>query len=91
MIGPTAADPMALLSGYSFPVHLILNDIMETADDIVTPLTAFREKFGAANVSYAQGCPILEHRRAGAPVFPGDVTNTSGILIAPRRSRNGLT
>ena len=80
LIGPTAADPMALLSGYSFPVHLILNDITETADDIVTPLTAFREKFGAANVSYAQGCPILEQRRAGAPVFPGDVTNTGANL-----------
>jgi beta-glucosidase-like glycosyl hydrolase len=80
LIGPTAADPMALLSGYSFPVHLILNDITETADDIVTPLTAFRAKFGAANVSYAQGCSILEQRRAGAPVFPGDVTNTGANL-----------
>jgi beta-xylosidase len=80
LIGPTAADPMALLSGYSFPVHLIINDMTETADDIVTPLAAFREKFGAANVSYAQGCPILEQRRAGAPVFPGDVTNTGANL-----------
>jgi beta-glucosidase-like glycosyl hydrolase len=80
LIGPTAADPMVLLSGYSFPVHLIINDITETADDIVTPLTAFREKFGAANVSYAQGCPILEQRRAGAPVFPGDVSNTGANL-----------
>jgi beta-xylosidase len=80
LIGPTAADPMALLSGYSFPVHLIINDMTETADDIVTPLAAFRETFGAANVSYAQGCPILEQRRAGAPVFPGDVTNTGANL-----------
>jgi beta-glucosidase-like glycosyl hydrolase len=80
LIGPTGADPMALLSGYSFPVHLIINDMTEAADDIVTPLAAFREKFGAANVSYAQGCPILEERRAGAPVFPGDVTNNSTDL-----------
>jgi beta-glucosidase len=80
LIGPTAADPMALLSGYSFPVHLIINDMTETADDIVTPLAAFRERFGAANVSYAQGCPILEQRRAGAPVFPGDFTNTGANL-----------
>jgi len=78
LIGPTAADPMALLSGYSFPVHLIINDITETAGDIVTPLAAFQQQFGAANVSYAQGCPILEERRAGAPVFPGDVTNNDG-------------
>ncbi len=80
LIGPTAADPMALLSGYSFPVHLIINDMTETADDIVTPLAAFREQFGVANVSYTQGCPILEQRRAGAPVFPGDVTNTGASL-----------
>jgi beta-glucosidase-like glycosyl hydrolase len=74
MIGPTAADPMALLSGYSFPVHLIINDMAETAEEIVTPLAAFQQEFGAANVRYTQGCPILEERRAGAPVFPGDVT-----------------
>jgi beta-glucosidase-like glycosyl hydrolase len=81
LIGPTAADPMALLSGYSFPVHLIVNDITETAGDIVTPLAAFRQRFGAANVSYDQGCPILEQRRAGAPVFPGDVTNGNGTIL----------
>src|SRR6202012_5740041 len=83
LIGPTAADPMALMSGYSFPVHLIINDLPEAADDIVTPLAAFREKLGAANVSYTQGCPILEERRAGAPVFPGDVTNNSTDLDRP--------
>jgi beta-glucosidase-like glycosyl hydrolase len=79
VIGPTAADPMALLSGYSFPVHLIINDMMEDADDIVTPLAAFQQKFGADNVRYTQGCPILEERRAGAPVFPGDVTDGSDL------------
>ena len=79
VIGPTAADPMALLSGYSFPVHLIVNDMMEDADDIVTPLAAFQQKFGAGNVRYTQGCPILEERRAGAPVFPGDVTDGSDL------------
>ena len=75
LIGPTAADPMALLSGYSFPVHLIINDMTEAVDDIVTPLAAFQQTFGPENVSYAQGCPIVEERRAGAPVFPGDVTS----------------
>ena len=79
VIGPTAADPMALLSGYSFPVHLIVNDMMEDADDIVTPLAAFQQKFGAGNVRYTQGCPLLEERRAGAPVFPGDVTDGSDL------------
>jgi beta-glucosidase-like glycosyl hydrolase len=74
LVGPTAADSMALLSGYSFPVHLIINDLTEDAGDIVTPLVAFQAEFGTANVRYTQGCPILGERRAGAPVFPGDVT-----------------
>src|SRR5260221_11138775 len=70
---------MALLSGYSFPVHLIVNDMMEDAADIVAPLAAFQQKLGVGNVRYTQGCPILEERRAGAPVFPGDVTDGSGL------------
>ena len=73
VIGPTADDPLALLGGYSFPVHLILNDQAEGASQVVTPLAALKAAFGDANVRYAQGCPILEERSAGAPVFPGDV------------------
>ena len=79
LIGPTANDPMALLSGYSFPVHLIINDMMEDAEDIVTPRAALEETFGNKNVSYTQGCFILEERRSGAPVFPGDVTDNTGL------------
>jgi beta-glucosidase len=73
VIGPTADDPLALLGGYSFPVHLILNDQTEGTAQIVTPLAALKAVFGDAQVRYAQGCPILEERSAGAPVFPGDV------------------
>ena len=91
VIGPTAADPLALLSGYSFPVHLIVNDMKEDASDIVTPLAAFRETFGTENVSYAQGCPILEERRAGAPVFPGDVASGTDLdRISPISARLDL-
>lgn len=73
VIGPTADDPLALLGGYSFPVHVILSDETEAVNQIVTPLAAMRQLFGPSKVSYAQGCPILEKRSAGAPVFPGDV------------------
>ena len=83
LIGPTAADPMALLSGYSFPVHLIINDMTEDAGDIVTPLVAFQAEFGTANVRYTQGCPILGERRGGAPVFPGDVTGDNILDRTP--------
>lgn len=72
IIGPTADDPLALLSGYSFPVHLIISDMLEQTSQVVTPLTALREQLGSANVTYAKGCHIIEKRMAGAPVFPGD-------------------
>jgi beta-glucosidase-like glycosyl hydrolase len=91
LIGPTAADPMALLSGYSFPVHLIINDILEQVEDIVTPFVALQEVFGAENISYTLGCPILEQRRAGAPVFPGDVVDGADLdRISPISQRLDL-
>jgi beta-glucosidase-like glycosyl hydrolase len=73
VIGPTADDPLALLSGYSFPVHLIINKREEKAVGVVTPRAGLERALGKERVSYALGCPILEARDAGAPVFPGDV------------------
>jgi beta-glucosidase-like glycosyl hydrolase len=72
VIGPTADDPLALLSGYSFPVHLIISDMLEQTSQVVTPLAALRERLGRDSVLYAKGCHIIEKRMAGAPVFPGD-------------------
>jgi beta-glucosidase-like glycosyl hydrolase len=73
VIGPTADDPLALLCGYSFPVHVILSDEQEGAAQVVTPRRGLERALGAGRVAYALGCHILEERRAGAPVFPGDV------------------
>ncbi|MGU3412836.1 glycoside hydrolase family 3 N-terminal domain-containing protein [Enterobacteriaceae bacterium C34A] len=72
VIGPTADDPLALLSGYSFPVHLIISDMLEQTSQVTTPLAALRQTLGEQNVQYAKGCHIIEKRMAGAPVFPGD-------------------
>ena len=72
VIGPTADDPLALLSGYSFPVHLIISDMLDQASQVTTPLQALRAALGEDRVSYARGCYIIEQRMAGAPVFPGD-------------------
>lgn len=72
VIGPTADDPLALLSGYSFPVHLIISDMLEQTSQVTTPLAALREQLGRDNVRYSKGCHIIEKRMAGAPVFPGD-------------------
>jgi beta-glucosidase len=73
VIGPTADDPLALLAGYSFPVHLI-NGGEQSVASISTPLQALRALLGDERVIHAKGCDIIAERRAGAPVFPGDVS-----------------
>jgi len=72
VIGPTADDPLALLAGYSFPVHLITAG-EEARSQVKTPWQAFKERFGSDRVVYAKGCDIIRERRAGTPVYPGDV------------------
>ncbi|MGP3594155.1 glycoside hydrolase family 3 N-terminal domain-containing protein [Vagococcus sp. WN89Y] len=74
VIGPTADDPLAMLSGYSFPVHLIISDMQEEVSQVTTPLTALRQQLGESRVRYAKGCHIIEKRTSGAPVFPGDAS-----------------
>ena len=87
LIGPTADDPLALLCGYSFPVHLILNDAGETAAQVVTPRAAFEKAFGADRVAYARGCHIIEERKYGSPVFPGDVEKSTTLAQTSPVSR----
>jgi len=91
LIGPTADDRLAPLCGYSFPVHLILNDAGESASQVVTPRAAFETVFGSDRVAYAQGCFVIEERRYGSPVFPGDVeTSTSLDQPSPVSTRTDL-
>jgi beta-glucosidase-like glycosyl hydrolase len=87
LIGPTADDPLALLCGYSFPVHLILNDAGESASQVVTPRAAFEKTFGAGKVAHARGCSIIEQRKYGSPVFPGDVEKSTSLDQASSVSR----
>lgn len=79
VIGPAADDPLALLGGYSFPVHLILSDMAASTDDIVTPLAALKKTFGADRILAAKGCEVLGKRQAGSPVFPGDVADNTNL------------
>jgi beta-xylosidase len=82
VIGPTADDQLAMFSGYSFPVHLIVANMEEKRVRYAkTPLQALSERFGAENVSYAKGCDILTERNAEAPVFPGDVGSDSAANL----------
>jgi beta-glucosidase-like glycosyl hydrolase len=87
VIGPTADDPLALLSGYSFPVHLILTEAGESASQVATPKAALEKAFGAERTSYAKGCYIIEERKYGAPVFPGDVEKGTTLMQTSQLSR----
>ncbi|KUI97389.1 glycoside hydrolase family 3 N-terminal domain-containing protein [Vibrio sp. MEBiC08052] len=71
LIGPTADDPLALLSGYSFPVHLIFAGVNATERVAKSIKEALAER--VTLVGYQKGCDILTKRESGAPVFPGDV------------------
>ena len=91
VIGPTADDPLAPLCGYSFPVHLILNDAGEAAAQVVTPRAAFERVFGPERVAHARGCFIIEERRYGSPVFPGDVERSTTLdQASPVSNRTDL-
>ncbi|CAM3873510.1 Periplasmic beta-glucosidase precursor [Vibrio aerogenes CECT 7868] len=72
VLGATADDPLALLGGYSFPVHLILS---KTGDQTGQPVQTLKQALEARfdHVKYEKGCDILTERHANAPVFPGDV------------------
>ncbi|MDR3373109.1 MAG: glycoside hydrolase family 3 N-terminal domain-containing protein [Ancalomicrobiaceae bacterium] len=87
IIGPTADDPLALLGDYSFPVHLIIANLNDTTQNVVTPLAAFRSSLGDDHVVYARGCHILEQRQSGSPVFPGDVEDSAAVEQASHLSR----
>ena len=79
LIGPCADDPMALLCGYSFPVHLILNDAGESASQVVTPRAALTACSATIVSQYERGCFIIEQRKYGSPVFPGDVESSTSL------------
>ena len=82
VIGPTADDQLAMFSGYSFPVHLIMANMQEEHVRYAkTPLQALRERFGVENVSYAKGCEILTERNPEAPMFPGDVDSETAANL----------
>ena len=95
LVGPLADDPLAMLNGYSFPVHLISAG---ENDDGERPKT-LKEEFSRrlpGGLIHAKGCDILKGRPDSAPVFPGELgldgsaqeswvsTDASGIPEAAR-------
>ncbi len=87
LIGPTADDPLALLSGYSYPAHVVVHDQAERTDHIVTLRAGLEAVYGADRIHHERGCHIIEERRTGAPVFPGDVRDGAALQRSPVSTR----
>ncbi len=90
VIGPTAADPLGQLSGYSFPVQVIEQGGQEFADRIETPLAGLQKLYGEDKVTYATGCFILEQRAPLPPVFLGDEDYAGKKAVSPVSMRTDM-
>ena len=80
VIGPNAADPMALFGNYSFQNHVASHFRDHAIERAPTVLDALRKRLGAERVAYAEGCKIL-----AAPGQPSD--DRSGIAAAAACAR----
>ncbi len=80
LIGPLADDQLAVFSGYSFPVHLILatREVDTQTRYAKTLRQALGERASVDTIAYSKGCEILSERLKEAPVFPGDVDAAKG-------------
>jgi beta-xylosidase len=80
LIGPLADDQLAVFSGYSFPVHLILatREVDTQTRYAKTLRQALGERASTGTIAYSRGCEILSERLKEAPVFPGDVDAAKG-------------
>ena len=73
LIGPLADDPMGMLGGYAFPVHLVLSEHKDSATDLTTLRGRLEELYGDSLI-YSKGCDILTGRPDKPAVFPGEVS-----------------
>ncbi|MDC7124933.1 MAG: glycoside hydrolase family 3 N-terminal domain-containing protein [Spirochaetales bacterium] len=73
LIGPLADEPMGMLGGYAFPVHLVTAENKDNTSTLKTLRASLSEVFGDS-LSFEKGCDILTGRPDKPAVFPGDVT-----------------
>jgi beta-xylosidase len=66
VVGPRAADPLAMLGCYSFPSHVLTHHPEVPAGvDIPTVLDSLRAELPDAKVTFAQGCGVSDADRSG--------------------------
>ncbi|NNN36254.1 glycosyl hydrolase [Streptomyces sp. S3(2020)] len=90
VVGPRAADALAMLGCYSFPSHVLTHhpDI-PTGIGIPTVLEALRTELPDAKVTFAEGCDTSDPDRSG---FAEAVARTSeaDVCVAVLGDRAGL-
>jgi beta-xylosidase len=66
VVGPLADDPLSCFGCYTFPRHVGYRyPELDTGLPVRSLLAALSEEFPAAEVSYAQGCPVRSADRSG--------------------------
>jgi beta-glucosidase-like glycosyl hydrolase len=67
VVGPNAAEPMALFGNYSFENHLVSTHFHDAAGvvEAVTVRDELRRRLGDGHVVYERGCPVMGHDRSG--------------------------
>lgn len=89
VVGPTSDDALAHLIGYSFPVHLIHNDVVADVEFVATPLDTLKAKF-PGRVTHSRGCDIFSERKSGAPTYPGEIDESQSEETLLSSDRSGF-
>ncbi|GAA2949220.1 MULTISPECIES: beta-xylosidase/alpha-l-arabinosidase [Streptomyces] len=90
VVGPRAADALAMLGCYSFPSHVLTHHPEVPAGiEIPTVLDALRTEIPDAKVTFAQGCDVTDPDTAG---FEEAVARTAeaDVCVAVLGDRAGL-
>ncbi|MET7744045.1 glycoside hydrolase family 3 N-terminal domain-containing protein [Streptomyces sp. NPDC005385] len=90
VVGPRAADPLAMLGCYSFPSHVLTHHPDVPAGiDIPTVLDSLRSELPDAKVTFAEGCGVLDLDPSG---FAEAVARASeaDVCVAVLGDRAGL-
>ncbi|GAA2527487.1 glycoside hydrolase family 3 N-terminal domain-containing protein [Streptomyces levis] len=90
VVGPRAADALAMLGCYSFPSHVLTHHPGVPAGiEIPTVLDALRTELPDAKVTFAQGCDVTDPDTAG---FDEAVARTAeaDVCVAVLGDRAGL-
>ncbi|MFJ5998198.1 glycoside hydrolase family 3 N-terminal domain-containing protein [Streptomyces sp. NPDC092370] len=90
VVGPRAADALAMLGCYSFPSHVLTHHPEVPAGiEIPTVLDALRTELPDAKVTFAQGCDVTDPDTAG---FEEAIARTAeaDVCVAVLGDRAGL-